>query len=420
MFTKINNQTFDVSVSLTRVDENSPDKESDKILQLATLQIAEIVLKNDLRFPFPLIEIKYRDKSTNSIIPYLADGYTFLTLLLRLVPITDGEQEIILTHDFFIDDVAVIDFQNINEVIYNISAISYTALNINGFCEYSTNGVEKPSTTIARDILKQIKYPYDTAKPFFETDRTLNYITPSNFTALDNLKYLMQNATSYNRGIFYLIYNMYKQTGKIYSLSDIYTDPDLSIIENYNNFLIPSRAGTEPIGMVSATNLQSSNYTRGATLFNLEGGVDFFNFNYLKRQRTTTKYPTAKTLDVLPKIKSDDLKAFIKPYPSIYGANKYTREEISENLTFNQVWFKADKLLREANIFNITVRPGWLQRDVGQLVNVQCSESIINSYYGGICLNIYTEHIFCPEKEYTTKMTLARTQEFKDKADENT
>lgn len=435
MNTTFNSRTYDLAVQLVKVNPNKTDEELDEKLDILPMNVKSISLINDISMSYPSLELKIIDPTLDDLIKYYNDGYSYIKIRIQY-NIGDGKNKDIrpsdneidfnadynnttLEHIFSIDDISLDNTVSINEMSYIIKGVSILQTILNSYCEYSTFNQSKTYTTIIRDILKQHNYCYKKAKQYPETDKKGTYISPSNFTVHNNIDYLLQQCASVDRGLFYLIFNMLKAEGQVYSINDIFND-NKEILAT-NNFYIPSKAGVLQNPALTTFGLKTVSYIKGGTLFNINSPIKNFQFNYLQRSRVTQELKNEKLLSGLPKIKEfqDKFELILKKKPDYLKIKKNTQEFLDSSITNNQLWYKMDRLFRYTNVSQFTINPGYLIRDVGQLFTLFCNDKVINTYYGGVWMIGRIQHEFVPDGKYSNIIHGIRSLSYKAKVEEN-
>lgn len=455
-----NNQTFDVSFILTRldkdqlilevkgptklqvlegqeIDENPIDGTSaENTTNLVNEYLSSIAIYNNFDNPYPYIEFEYMDMGTQTIVRYPADGHTTLVAVMVLIA-PDGETTT-LRHIYNVVDVKPV-LNTKDFTTFKIKAVSVLYNSLAASVEYSTGG-DKPEypTKIARDILKKVEYPikeidYQSSvfgnlesrygatifeNPVIEssTETKMVYISPANYTVTMNVDYLLKMASrSKSSGMFYFLYNMYDSVGYIYNPNAMFNKIDPANLYSYvlpfNVATIPGREGDSGSELLNINDFRFQNYIGGHNMFNYTGKTTLYNFDYLNRRLVKDVYKLKDIQAIVPALNESNktFQSIYKDKSDLFKMNKYDREDV--NWAYSRLYEKTDMLFRMGNVMEFRMM-GNILRDAGQLMVVRAPSTILNLRYGGIYMIMRVRHSFT-NKRYINDIVAVRTMELK-------
>ena len=405
MLVQYNREAYDVDITIARIDL----KDTTKIVEssrytLYTDNISKITIINDLETCYPQLEIEYNDISSLSVTNYPSDGYTLINLRLIL---NVNDKIVNLEHPFIVDDISIMS-NSIQNIYYKITASSITSVNLKSKCDYSTNKNSLSATKICKDILTQVKYPLDNIKDI-DSNNKLNYITPVNYSTLQNIEYLMHYGSGDVTGIYYLIYNMIKQTGRVASINQLFNQDSLSNIQNYNTFILPSKGGLND-QYTTIYNVKYNNFIKGSNTYDIASKTTFNEFDYINRKWSQNIFNFNRINSSLPKLPNNyNYRSVYKDKPNIVGGNRFNSEHAT--VSYPELFKKLDKLYKYYSDIQFNCF-GNLNRDIGQIIQINAFDSMVNSKYGGYYMIGRIYHTFVKDS-YTCNVTAIRTMEQK-------
>lgn len=410
MLVKYNQENFDVDLIVNRIDPNDTSIFLEQARYALNLDfVSRMIIGNDLLNPVPFIQIDYLDKGNLNLEKYPADGRTILSMEMNALH-TEGKK---FDHLFIIDNIKILDKQS-RENIIRIEGRSYIHPILQSKVDFSSGKDNEDSykeyTKIAKDLLNYVKYPLN--REGLETDHKNHFIAPANFTVNDCIDYLLSYSFSSTMGMFYLIYNMIDQQGKILSLKELFENFDPNEIPSddiptYNIFSIPSENGI--ISEYTATNnFISKNTIYGSSTYNLVSKAEEFSFDYITRNRLNNPYNFNRLKKILPSLPSsllNDYEEIPKDIPKIIGQDLKFTEELP-NLSFGRIYEKADILFKKMENVQFNCY-GHLFRDVGNLGFIFGSNPVDAERYGGFWMIARIYHIFT-RGNYISNITCVR------------
>ena len=402
-----NKETYRVAIEIARLDRKDPTQViSSSIYTLVQDYISRIQIINDMNDYFPYMEIEYTDKGHNLWKKYCDDGYTTMQFAMSLYR-SEDQEPIALQHIFIVSSIKLIDM-SINQATYRIKCTSVIFHFLRSYVEYSTGDKYMPATMIAKLILKQSGYPMIIRTGDIESpaETVMPYISPSNFTVLQNIKYLMKKAISPGNGMYYLFYNMLANEGKITNLGELFNAFPNNVI-NRNALEIPAIMNN-PTSFLNIADMKCDNMLTGPGSFNFLGNTTLNNFNYLNRQWSKKKFDYMKLMKMLPSL-NQQYKDFDKIYRkipmTITNHDKYDREE--SNVAYDSIYDKLNMLYQYYSVLQFNSW-GSLQRDVGQMVGIVAQDRAMMARYGGAWMISRITHSFTRDN-YINNVIAIRT-----------
>jgi hypothetical protein len=402
-----NKESYDVSIDVARFDPDKPDQlvEASKYT-LVQDYLSKITLMNDLAENYPYLEIEYIDKGHNLWNKYVDDGYTSLLFRMKLYR-EEGQEGVELQHSFIVSSISLIS-STTNEAVYRIKCTSLLYNILRSHVEYSTGGKMKAATLVAKEILKKTQYPITIKKGDAESPREtcLPYISPSNFTVLQNVKYLIEKAVTPSSGLFYLIYDCPSREGKMLNINDVFRKfPDN--VDNRNVFSVPMKY-TESVSYMNIVDIKMDNHI-GASIYNLLGSTVLNNFDYMHRKWSRDVFDYGRMMRIMPSVdvsKYPEFRHIHKKNPSpVTLGNKYASEETS--VSYDEVFSKIDALYKYSNVISFN-QWGYIGRDIGQMVALYSHDVVANAKYAGPWMITRIYHTFTRDT-YENNITAVRT-----------
>lgn len=405
MLVQYNRETYDVTIEIARINLKDTTKiVTESVYTLVNDNISKISIINDLNTCYPYLELEYNDISSLSVTNYPCDGYTLININISH---NSEDKSFNIKHTFVVDDISIAS-NSLQQIYYKITGSSITSINLKSKIDYSTNKKILSATKICKDLLTIVGYPIE---PVNEPDSTnkLQYITPVNYSVLDNLNYLLHYASNDATGIYYLIYNLIKQQGKVVSINQLFTNSNLTNLFNYNNFIIPSKSGIND-QYTTIYDVKYNNFIKGSNTYDIAGKVTFNNFDYINRRWSQDVYNFNRINSSLPKLPNNyGYRSVYKNKPNIVGGNRFNTEQ--SNISFPELFKKLDKLYKYYSDIQFNCF-GNISRDIGQVIQVNAYDKMVNSKYGGFYMIARIYHTFIKDN-YTCNVTAMRTMEQK-------
>jgi hypothetical protein len=402
-----NKETYRVTIELARLDRKDPTLViQSSIYTLVQDYISRIQLINDMNDYFPYMEIEYTDKGHNLWKRYCDDGYTTMKFAMSQYR-SEGQEPVALSHSFIVSSIKLIDM-NINQATYRVKCTSALFHLLRSYSEYSTGENYMPATMIAKLILIKAGYPIATGKGDTESsaETVMPYISPANFTVLQNVKYLMKKAIAPGQGMFYLFYNMLSGNGTIANLNDLFNKYPQNV-NNRNAFEIPAITNN-PISFMNMADMKCDNMLTGPGSFNFLGKTTLNNFDYLTRTWNKKSFDYKKLVDMLPSLNQQykDFKKIYRKIPANITKNdKYDREETS--VAYDAIYDKLNMLYQYYSVMQFN-NWGSLQRDIGQVIGVVSQDGAMMGKYGGAWMISRITHSFTRDN-YVNNIIAVRT-----------
>lgn len=403
MLVQYNRESYDVDINIARIDTKDTTKIVDStVYTLYTDHISKITIINDLDTCYPSIEIEYNDIGSLSVTNYPSDGYTLMNFRMTL---TSNDHIINLQHSFIIDDISIMS-NNIQNIYFKITASSLSSVNLKSKIDYSTNNKLVSATKICKDILNQCKYPLDTVIDIDSVNK-LEYITPVNYTVLKNIEYLMHYGSGDVTGIYYLIYNMIKQKGRVVSINQLFNQESLNNVQNYNKFIMPSKGGIHD-QYTTMYDIKYNNFMKGSNTYEVAAKSTFNEFDYIKRKWSQNIFNFNRIDSSLPKLPNTyNTRSVYKDKPVIVGGNRFNSEH--STVSYPELFKKLDKLYKYYSDIQFNCF-GNLNRDIGQIVQIDAFNNVVSNRYGGFYMIARIYHTFVRDN-YTCNITALRTTE---------
>ena len=402
-----NKETYRVSIEIARVDRKDPTKIVESSLYtLVQDYISRILIVNDMNEYYPFMEIEYKDKGHNLWKKYCDDGYTTMSFNMSLYR-ADDQEPVAVSHSFIVSSIKLLDM-NVNEATYRVKCTSSLFHLLRSYAEFSTGDTDMPATMIAKRILIHAGYPIKIRRGELESpaETSMPYISPANYTVLQNVKYLMKKAVSPGRGMYYLFYNMLANKGTMTNINDIFSKYPENVI-NRNALEIPAIMNN-PTSYMNVADMKCDNLLTGPGSYNFLGNTTLNNFNHLTRKWNKRTYDYKGMMKMLPSL-DQQYKDFGKIYRNVPGSitnyNKYEREET--NVAYGAVYDKLDKLYQYYSVLQFN-NWGSIERDIGQLVGLVAQDRAMMSRYGGAWMISRITHSFTRDN-YVNNIIAIRT-----------
>lgn len=405
MLVQYNRETYDVTIEIARINNKDSTKIiNESIYTLVNDNISKITIINDLDKCYPVLEIEYDDISSLSVTNYPSDGYTLLNVKISH---TTNDKIINIKHTFIVDDISLI-FNNLQQTYYKITGSSIISTLLNSKIDYSTNKKLLSATKICKDILTSVQYPLELNNEI-DSSNKIQYITPVNYSVLENINYLLHYACNDNNGIYYLIYNLIKEQGKITSINTLFNNNNLTNLFNYNNFIIPSKSGLND-QYTTIYDIKYNNFIKGSKTYEVAGKIKFNDFDYINRKWSQNIFNFNKINSCLPKLPNNyNYRSIYKDKPNIVGGNRFNTEQ--GNIYYPELFKKVNNLYKYYSDIQFNCF-GNIGRDIGQIIQINAFDKMVNSKYGGFYMIGRIYHTFIKDN-YTCNVTAMRTMEQK-------
>jgi hypothetical protein len=298
-----NKENFQQEVKV-KVLNNSSNPNDELLFEqvLYNDNILKIEIMNDLVNPIPVGKILFDDIGNKIFHNIRTDGNSFISINISRLDIKNEINDIFkikenLNHEFLITNIKVLD-KRLEGVTYEIKLISSKFFNMNNNLIYSSYG-EKPTTEILKELLIQggLKISNDQIN---ESNVQIHYISPSDFTLIDNLNHVLEETISKQSGIYFISYNFSKDRYKIISLNQTYLkEIDLNLINPDNILNLPTRDQTFEVHK-TINSIKKMNMNGSHAMLELSKGIANNNYDYVNREWKRELYEFDKIMDILP------------------------------------------------------------------------------------------------------------------------
>ena len=405
-----NKDTYDLSVVIASSEDIAAIPDGAYILY--NDNIADLAIGNDLFEFAPTLSIEYRDIGNFSVINYFPNGLSMIHL--ELTHVSSGKT---ISHDFLIDDIAIIS-RDLTQTVFRITAKSFYWAKLESIISYSSMKEDESTsslypTTIIRQILKQIEYPIKDEKTdefSMSSDRMIQYVTPNTCGVRQSIQWLLKQSFTPTAGMFFLYWHMSDDIAKILSTKKAYENwQNTSIVGNV--FTIPSTFGTST-EILATNDVAFSNPIGGMMSYPIGDTLTLNKYDYVARKWTQDIYDFNRLSNSLPKTTAMAYETSYKKHDK-YKIGRFNIDTPNESYATAAEKVRRLMLFSENFQFNTY---GSLEREVGQIAAVTADDVLINKRFGGAWM-IARQIMRFTRGNFVSSITLVRADRLKNSTD---
>lgn len=393
-----NGVNFEIAVTLF-----SPFHE--KVYMLTQDSIRQIIIENDLECFTPKLTLMYKD--INNV---YANGHEMVGQYLRVAikqPTDVNEKTTPKYFDniYMITKATIIDFA-VTYTTFEFTAVHESIINLSRHVNYATSKALSPISPykVISDVLKKVKIDIN-EKNIAKTTNKIHYITTQEETVKDIIKYGLAAGVNKDSKPAFYYWNLILETPYIWSM-DLDMGAEDKYEANQSLSFYTGQGGDIKTPDLLVRNVSMSN-ANPVNSFIQESGLDIvWNYDQLSRtwsQNITTPFKIKDNLSKVP----EQLKKEIKSNFHIYDYEKYGIRHYHPNYDFLTLYKKYRDLTFGTNTISIDIR-GLVVREVGQTVNLLCTDPNIAPIIGGAWKIYRILHVF-EGNNYNNSLVLFRT-----------
>jgi hypothetical protein len=347
--------------------------------------IVSLVIESDIDYPIIYGRMIFTDRDNNFFNYIDTNNTTLLRLELQRNTLADSPTSPIrgrgdeLGHTFILDRVEILR-RDLSDVTYAIEFTSIDWANYNNYLPYSSVG-PKQHLSILKELFNRSGLKLKVSEGATAIDKESTFITPTNYTLADSIKYILSISADEDTFVYNFIYDYIRKEYRLFSpkkdLQLILNDTNLAgkLVPNENILVLNSRFGS-PVGKISKGAIYelSEDNTNGAT-HNIEKTKDllFYHYDQTTRQWKTNLADNKKIINSLPDVSSKDNQRFVNTFKDVVDQSllKFKREIVPREP------FIYDSSIRD--IFNDSKilkfkTDAWINRKAGDFIYILIEE----------------------------------------------
>lgn len=329
--------------------------------------IKKIQLVHDIKLPLIIGELIFDDKNFELYSKLKSDNNKiFINLLIKKIDKTVAPETVTLDNQFYMTNIEFME-QKLDSVLIKFEFIGIDWIKFCNNFKYSSGTNPKSYIQILTEIFRQNNLNLDSK--INTVNKSGIFITPTYYTLLDSITYVLKRAIDINYGFYFITYDPIK---KIYSLIDsnqIYTK-SATLPDNQLN--LPTK---QLIMMQQRTinKIKKQNYLNKEKNMEIVKNVTLKDYDYSKRAFKNDLYTfNGKIKEIMPNINDKRFELNLNRIDNNIdsGINNYNKEQLYRRFDF---YTHLSDLFLYSNVIEFYTY-GVIQRYAGQTLDILVSE----------------------------------------------
>jgi hypothetical protein len=376
----LNTEDFALTVEIIRDVTDIGQKDRNSINQiLHNDYIKEYSFTSDLAYPIITGNMVFQDQGSFLFSKITADGRTFMSFTLEKVGRSNVSAKIErFSHIFIITKIDMLE-RFTEESTYRISFVSLEWYKFNNYLNYSSEG-DKPVLNILEELVKTAGLKLKPNKETKQVNRSQFFITPTSYTLLDSIRYLLSIAVDSDNGFYFFNHDHIKNEYNITSLKQLYSklrNGENDELNVNNIFILPSVhfIATGVIGRQGIQEFTELNMNGADVTTELLKPFSFQTYDYITRSFKEVNINFNKLAGTLPTPQSNSYRNNINPpLKEITDINNFNYQRERDPINSFSYYFSVAKLFMWNRVAEFKVF-GNIERKAGDLIFISIPEA---------------------------------------------